>query len=360
MKINKYIPILRTKRGEFTALRNIDAVTASLMTPLYELRKIPASGEDKDSTLKDFIEKTAKNCAQSWGDKETIIFDTPGIQDSQNTEDGKSAITLFYGKLTAFGMKAIPTITTDRSSLFCSLVKPYSKSFVFRVQNDDLEMPKATAETIGTQLGELSAKPENCHILVDVKYQTSFDSGSLLDSISSFLGEIDATAWSSITFAGCSFPEDMTGIKKYEPVYIPRKNFECWQELNRSHRLLGAKLQFGDYGIINPVKPELDFAIKNIPSKIRYTSASDWLIFRGDGHEDTEDKYDDYQKLAYKIVNTDHFKGSDFSWGDKYLYEVSSGKQRCCGLEKWIQIDLNHHITLVAQQVDEIHAGLAD
>ena len=361
MEINKYVPILRTKRGEHVALKKVDPELLGLFTPLYELRKIPLSGEDKGSTLKNYIENTAKKCAESWSDQEAIIFDTPGLSDSKVTEDGKNAIDFFYSELKAFGTKLIPTVTTDRGDGFCSLIRKHSRSFIFRVQSDDLEMPKATADTIRDQLKKLKAQSERCHILIDLKHQGVFDSGSLLDLISSFTDEIDAAIWSSLTFAGCSFPEDMSGVKKHEAVYIPRKNFECWQELNDSHQLIGAKLGFGDYGIVNPLKPELDgFAIKNIPSKIRYTANKDWLIYRGDGHEDREDKYDDYQTLAHKIVNTDHFLGKDFSWGDKCLYECSSGKQRICGLEKWVQIDMNHHITLVAQQVDEVHAGLED
>lgn len=362
MYIQKYVPILRTKRAEHNALKKMESEVLNLITPLYEVRHIKLDEEDELASVKGTLIKFAKNCAQSWNNDKPIIFDTPGLKDGTKIESGENALDFFYSELKAFGLKIIPTVTTDRNSDTCLILKKYSKSFLFRVQSDDLELPAATANIIRDQLSVLKASSINCHIMVDLKYQTDFDANAILDSISSLTDELDASLWKSITFAGCSFPEDMSGLKSYEAVFRPRKNFDCWQLLNNSHLLIGSKLNFADYAIINPLKPEIKgIDPANIYTKIRYTADKEWLIFRGEnGHDEREDKYDDYQKLAYSIVNNKHFMGEDFSWGDKCIYECSNGKQRICGLEKWVQIDLNHHITLVSQQVAEILAGLEE
>lgn len=150
----------------------------------------------------------------------------------------------------------------------------------------------------------------------------------------------------------------MTGIAQNKFVNLPRTNFVCWQELNQSKELIGATLNFSDYGIINPIKPEIDFAVQGIPPKVRYTLDENWVVYRGDHYEDRNDKYAEHQRMASIIVQSDFYKKSDFSWGDSSLLELSNGKIQIGSFAKIIEIDLNHHITFVSHQVSDILENL--
>lgn len=152
MDINTYIPILRTKRSEHIALKNMSLESGKKFTPLYEYRKISSKEKEaKTYSLKNHIEKIAKNCAESWDSSMPIIFDTPGFQNTDTIESGENAIEYFFKELAAYELNLIPAITTDRDTNLCKKLSIFSKSFVFRVQADDLNTPQETADTIEAQ-----------------------------------------------------------------------------------------------------------------------------------------------------------------------------------------------------------------
>lgn len=354
MKINRYIPILRMKRGEFRAIKRLHSDTRKLLTPLFEYRGMPAQTTSKPVTLEQYLKRTIENCAKCWPDEAPMIIDTPGLSETQSFENDGPVVEFFYQELRNWGVNVIPTITTDRSKEFCAKIEPFSDSFCFRILPDDLETPSSTVATIRDQKKYLNLNSAQCHLLIDMKCVDTSNHSDIIDSISQITSELEVDEWSSLIIGGCSFPEAMTGIEKHKKTVIRRREVACWRAVNEAKGLIGREAYFADYTIINPLKPELDGRmIKNIATKIRYATPEEWIIYRGESPESTEEKYDEYQELAHKLVNDSSFMGADFSWGDGIVFDCSTGEERCCGLEKWITVDINHHIKIAAEQVSD-------
>jgi hypothetical protein len=354
MKINRYVPILRTKRAEFTALKNTSNATKEKFTPLFELRKRTAREIQDGLTLEKYIKPRVIKCIESWGMSDCMLFDAMGIPDDVVLENKQSALEYCFGIFLKNNVSVIPVVTTDRNDSTCRILSTVSDSFCFRFFLDDLELPANTHETLKKQLGILEADSKKCHILIDLKHIVDNRFDELIDAIAAFTAEVNISDWASLTIAGCAFPEDMSGVKKNEKHTIARREWECWNSMKDAAGLIGMLPKFSDYTIINPMKPEVDgIQFKNIANKIRYTLSDQWVVYRGDNPESKDEKYLVYQELSHKLVNTPGYRGANYSWGDGQINECALGEQSICQLEKWIQIDINQHLKFVAEQLCE-------
>ncbi|AHI04742.1 hypothetical protein BDW_01160 [Bdellovibrio bacteriovorus W] len=351
MPIKNYVPILRTKRAEYRALKNLALQNKELITPLFEVRKISPRKDQQNFSLHNSIKKIAKDCVTHWSHSGALLFDTPGFSNDQLTEDQENAILLLYSELKAYQQQVIPVITTERSDALCAKLREFSNSFCFRIQPDDLVNPQDTTQIVKSLMKTLNTSESKCHLLVDLKVIKGIDHDDVVGEISELTNMLEIEKWASLTIASCSFPEDMTGIAKDKPVEISREELTLWETINLSAELIGMTAKFSDYTIINPSKPEIDFQVKGIPSKIRYTDDRVWVIHRSDTPEATEEKYDVYQELSARVMGHTSFKGSEYSWGDSQIDGCFQGKVRRCQLEHWVLIDINHHLTLVSEQI---------
>ncbi len=57
-------------------------------------------------------------------------------------------------------------------------------------------------------------------------------------------------------------------------------------------------------------------------------------------------------ELAQKIINSGHYLGAKFSWGDSEILRCSN-KEFKGNAGQWIAIDTNHHLAYVIAEVAE-------
>jgi hypothetical protein len=61
--------------------------------------------------------------------------------------------------------------------------------------------------------------------------------------------------------------------------------------------------------------------------------------------------------LAKTVVDSIHYMGEDFSWGDERILACSNGEFKGSSTE-WIAIDTNHHLAWVVAEVKEFELKL--
>lgn len=91
--------------------------------------------------------------------------------------------------------------------------------------------------------------------------------------------------------------------------------------------------------------------------KIRYTIENSYFIARG--HSLRQDnKTAQNNVLAKAIVDSHHYMGASFSWGDSRIMDCSQG-HFVGSPTTWISIDTNHHISSLTTEIYEFTSQLA-
>ena len=90
----------------------------------------------------------------------------------------------------------------------------------------------------------------------------------------------------------------------------------------------------------------------NVSASIRYTTDDHWLVMRGEGllNEDG-DGHAQYPANAQLLMQRPEFRGSDFSFGDNYIYERPKNRDKPGTPRSWVTAGVNHHLTFVVRQI---------
>ncbi len=115
---------------------------------------------------------------------------------------------------------------------------------------------------------------------------------------------------------------------------------------------------FADYGVRNPSSGDESKPYPNANGKLRYTIDKHYFIVRGHALNSGL-KYQQFCNLAKIVVNSKHFLGAKFSWGDGRILFYSDSECNFGNQTTWIAIDTNHHIETVLMEVLEFNHQLA-
>jgi hypothetical protein len=111
----------------------------------------------------------------------------------------------------------------------------------------------------------------------------------------------------------------------------------------------GTSVGYGDYGVIHP-----DFSQSapspNANAKIRYTRGQSIHYFRGTSLYKPSN-FPQYHELARRVVNSQHYRGQEYSVGDGEMWDCAHRGTRPGNLGTWVRIDQNHHIVSTIEQV---------
>lgn len=111
---------------------------------------------------------------------------------------------------------------------------------------------------------------------------------------------------------------------------------------------------FGDYTIETPEFISQDMRLLNPAGKIVYATENTWLIPKGNSFRDNRE-----QMIAHckAIIESGHYKGKDYSAGDKRIYDTFYEIEGTGNQGTWKEVGVSHHITLVANQLSKFLAS---
>ena len=128
--------------------------------------------------------------------------------------------------------------------------------------------------------------------------------------------------------------------------YIGRSEVELWNNVSGQASQVPI---FGDYGIVNPEYIDLDPRIisNQMTPAIRYALEKEWYVVRGESFR--KGGYEQYYGLARAILNSGHYFGAGFSFGDHYINEKAHNNDGSGNPMTWLTAGLNHHIMVTLQ-----------
>lgn len=347
---NHYVPILRWKRAEKIALRHLQPADRAITTPLIEL--VPTSfkpGQDGAVDPALVLEREAREIEKNWGA-------SPFFVDFQHIEQCIPSIAgvphpLEYlsFKARTQGLRLIPVTGLARGDTYQSAVQRVclngTEGVCFR-----FTLNEVLQSDFGERLADLTRRLRLRHETTDwvLDYKVFDPAAPSLATLISRIPDIDS--WRSLTLACGAFPPDLQGLTPGRHT-IDRLDWLAYRNQVVDANRLRRRPAFADYTVQHAIYREPP-EHSNPSASIRYALNDKWVIMRGEGifNEDGPGR-EQYVANAMLLAESDDFFGSNFSYGDSYIYDVSQGIEGHGSPETWIRAGINHHMTVVSRQI---------
>lgn len=343
-----YLPILKWKQGEQTALKEYPNELRECLLPIIEFLpiKIPAQSTLAaafNAEVPIYVKKlkAAKFDTHPVGVDLSLFHPNGSVQPKM--------VATFASRLRANGIYAIPVIhpaMVFNSAVDLPKLAEFDKViFRFRPTTIIPEQLKLVISTIKDAIGT----GKELHVIVDTHDIVAADPAGIAAMVDPYIVALDKISYvKTITFAGGSFPMSMQGISQ-GTTQISRIEWRAYQALVSSFEAL----RFGDYSVTNPVLMEVADPAKMNPSvQIRYTRNDNWLILKGGGSKTSG--MGQYNGLCKILVKHADYSGPAFSFGDKKYMEHSLPGSTSGNYMTWRRDATSHHIVFTAKQLKEI------
>lgn len=355
-----YFPILKALTAEFKALENTKPGNASQIIPLFELPKVPDRKKYRESStpITEFIDDTSEEIGRLWAGK-FAMFDAYHWSPTATTEHGEHIIPYTYNALNFMGVEAVPVVGYDRWGMLeyqmalQSVARVHKGKFCIRLDHtafEDSAEPDFFQENLDEILSLLELDPANCHVILDFEDVTPLGAIDLLGKFESLFNLISGYGFMSFSIAGCSLPKTINeAVKKPNTCgVVLRKEMLLWRSARQRYPRF--PIYFGDYGVRGPSTNE-GVPSKHTNGKIRHTIDKEYFVARGQSISKPP-KGEQMWELAQKVVNSVHYLGAQFSWGDSEILRCSNKKFKG-NAGQWIAIDTNHHLAYVVAEITE-------
>jgi hypothetical protein len=345
-----YLPIVKWKMGEYSAIRELTPEVASTIAPVLEIPPVPWNF-NTDSPAKSHeahIEAIARQIAESLQEVDTFFIDTRRL----GAGEGDSPLKTLLSAVTE--MSGHPSIGVDPDE--------YSAEDIEAVQ-EHLERDhgqvllrvapgRRFARTVNDLLARLGAEAGQCHLLIDCG-DLRPDDFELHDlaAVNAFTTAPALTEWQSVSLAATSFPQYLSDVRPpyAELVRLERALFKsiCVEALEFDLRLP----LFGDYGVTSREVEDLDPRMISVSANIRYTGEDSFHIFKGQSLR--RHSYEQFRELSRDLISREFYSGEGFSWGDKYIFDCANADARTGNNMTWRKVATNHHITFIVKQLQD-------
>jgi Beta protein len=354
-----YVPVLRCKPAEIGALAKLTKETKSGITPLLEFcpeifdPKENAKYEKSVSTKpEDIISEKVMALKGAIG-RQSLFIDLLHLPVTLNCSNNRNIWDAIREQGLNFKLKAIPVTGffgkgKSHQTKIAEVVEAFGFGVAFRIFNSDLERRSLTAD-LDELLKLQKVNIAQTDMIVDLQIV-----GESSDSIGKIVRKIPRIQeWRSLTVLAGSFPIDLSKYDANDIYILPRHEWKSWQnELHISNRPSDFRMPaFGDYTIQHP-KYKKPIGSPRVSASIRYTTANDWIVFRGEwlGKKNGSGSAQ-YPAEAKLLMEREEFCEEDFSYGDKFIADKARNRLKPGNPPQWLLAGINHHMTLTGQMI---------
>lgn len=340
-----YLPILKGKKGEYDALKELTSEEKKLILPLIEIPAIPWDfvNEKPATTIEKQIDSSVKSIIKTWNENLEILIDTYYLEENLNSK-GDKTLNSIVEKLFKEKINAVPVLNVYSSDeLLDSLI--YDKTICIRVAFNEQELFDINIE-IERIIKKLKIKHSQVYLLLDMGFIDQSQTHMAKIASTSFYTSINKIIeFKEIFFAATSFPINLSSCKTNSITKIDRIEIIINDHFNNSPTRIKRIPKFSDYCVSNPEIEEIDPRLMTMSASIRYTVDDAWYIFKAASVK--KYSFEQFYDLAKEITSSTLYYGEDFSWGDKLINEKSKRQGGTGNPTTWRQIATNHHLTLM-------------
>ena len=352
----KYCVILKGKRGEQTAVRQLSSRALNRTFITFEVPPIPVKFKDDEPGepvgLKHSVEAHLNSFCLGLNKKmiPSVEFGIDMSPLQRHSIRRASLVSSIIDPLKAAGLAPIPVIgLSDEFPYFSRLVDYCSigqSPFVVRVSRQECNFPGAIQRRIAELSQTVGVPLSSIRLLFDFGSITIGDIEEVADVSRALEEELPLHEYAMASTVAASMPDSqvmLLGLKYGQTDLIPRAEWSAWKRASLT------QIGFGDYGITHPDDyVDVDFRLVTLGGKIRYTTPENFMVMKG---KKLKDNGDQFHYLASTLRETGLCNAPTYCWGD---HEIAACAQRERGpgtLESWIAFSTNHHVTLASRQL---------
>ena len=342
----RYIPILRWKRGERTALQALSPQGRANIVPVLVIapEQYSETAETRTKAAMTAAESLVQEVLTAWG-TQPFFLDASSL--GTTAASGNPAIRAIANRARAAGCHLIPATPLGASTGYLNEVARIAArdghGIGLRVDLQEFTTANGWAPTWPRPLNETDLIADFADGIGHVAAL-----GTILAR--AFNGLHRATDWRSVTIAGTSMPPTFTGYPQGAQT-ITRVEWGLWHSLAPS--ISAYDLDFGDYATINPNAPPPPPGGVGFPINAKYTLEREFLICRGVrpsgpagrpqaaqfvGHAQTIRGYSGQQPFAH-------------CWADSTIDRIAAQTENPGNPEKWVKIAINRHIEITRDRL---------
>jgi hypothetical protein len=342
-----YVPILKTKQGELTALQELDAAVKEKMTPLLELTA------DENRPMPEHIARVHDRVTKAFTEGERFFFDfyQPQVDPLYPMRGATLVESVFEGFRTE-GLNATPVTRLGASIVYQDKIREIARrddlGVCVRICQDDFDM-----RTLRTRFRDvvafLGVESFDLDVVVDLGSISVEQVQSMALAAEAVIASLpDVERFRSVTVVSSGFPKDLSICSRDAITRIPRSDWLLFETL-RSSNTLKRKPAYGDYGIQYPTIGEFDPTRMRMSAAIRYTGESDYVVSKGRmiGGGNT---WEQTTHLAAALIIQPEFRGASYSAGEAYIAGRASGSNPVGGAPVWRRVGTTQHLTLATRQ----------
>lgn len=337
-----YVPILQTKRGEYTSLVELEDTIKHHIKPVFTLTQqecearamgLAKSLDDKWKGLPCYIDLTTVHPFQI-NNIDYVDYIVAGLLNNTN------AFNLIINAHQPYQKILDNIIQYNLPACIKVDISKYDTNTVFHVQQ---------------LLNQLAVTNNDIDLIISFATDIKPSRTAHAHYISHYYNDLKnnlINRFGKIIISGSSIPK---GLERsdYNPYGLePRTEWLGFDDflLTLPQSTFDDKPIFSDFSITYAHESE-PLTYVNPNAKVRYTISDNYLFAVGYQVHTHTDGFGQYYDISALIVNSPYFMGGLYSWGDKYLEDCALRTTGPGNMETWIKVGHNHHITFVTRDI---------
>lgn len=340
-----YVPVLKVKRGEKRALRELSQKVRTRVTPLLEIV------ERTDKNIVDHLDTAFKGLADA-----VQLFDRCFIDVWELERDGPAAAKEVFDLASGCGMNYTPVTGISRSADVDAAMAHRSNGLAIRLRRDEFEAG-GIGSNISRFMNSQGLTEEGTDLIIDLGAVEDFVAVGVKELASAFLAEVPShTRWKTFTISACAFPRSMGIVERNSDILVERSDWLAWRDARPAHKQ--ARLPtYSDGAIQHPLGVEgFDPRYMQVSASVRYAIPDHWLLVKGEGTRFNPPSKQ-FPALATQLVYghlKDYYCGIDHCKGCASMKDAADGMPKLGSPEVWRRLGTVHHITTVVEELDAL------
>jgi hypothetical protein len=344
-----YIPFLKAKRGELTAMAELVPEVKQAICPFFDFPRRKANYDSQ--TYAERARSIATSLKKHWGCDAEFYFDDFDIDQKLTVKDEHQYA---YVLKALQELQVIPVVGLDRANNHNAAVARLkrdgeiaSATMAFRAEQGDFEDFNAIEDHINFDLAAVFKEFESIDLILDCRLCTGKNVSEVGQQIAAFAQKF-CSAYGKVRrviVTGSSIPASSRDVLETNSnCTVSRRELAI---IGKARSFSDVDLVTGDYATVSPFYSETDLdpkiMQKVMTARLTYTYEGFHYFIRGSSVG--TDGYEQYFGLAQTLCGQSFFRGPTYSLGDQYLHQKSRRLGSKCTPGAVIKPSVVAHIT---------------
>ena len=341
-----YVPVLKVKRGEKRALREIDINLTHHIIPLLEIVDLTGA-----KTLNEHLDTAFKDLSMSVQPYSRCLIDCRELQ-----PDWPPASDEVFSRARAENMAFTPVTGISRNNDdVVAAINHRHNGLAIRLTRQEFENGGLQVR-LQRFISTIGLTPEEIDLIVDLGPVESLIAPGVAALASAFLRDVPYHArWRTFTIVACAFPLSMGRVQRNSYDLVQRAEWVAWRDYIYGMRNTLPRVPiFSDCVIQHPAGVEgFDPRIMQVSASVRYTWSDYWLLIKGESTRRIPATVQ-FPVLATSLVYghlRSYFNQASHCNGCASIQRCADGESGHGSPEVWRRYGTIHHITTVVEDL---------